>query len=522
MPNLTEIQKIYAGSNLIYPAFPDVTFWLESLTTVVAAYSFTKLKSTNTVCCRIRESGGNTESDIGFNAEHRFNETSAQTFTGLNDGLIVSIEDQSGNGYAAIQPTAAEQPTVIELGEIVRTNGSQPHLRHDLSNDSLNVNLPNNQVYYCIASTWSGITHGNFYTASSGDTKLPFGVDFFDLLILADNSEINTIIPNISNRILDGPYEGYVLKSQLKLTTSYIFSNITEISDSGALWKGSLLNYINFGQGRQNDWISLKLSNPENILNFDIGGKNLKGCVPQHLSTLTNATNVYSSSNWFSGFFPSFSDFSSSSLDTVDFQNNNFLTGDSPNISNSTIKTFYCFSSIRLNGAVVLPSNCARLQYFYLNTCNFSRFSGNIQNCPELLRFYFYNNQIQDNLPILPNLPKLIYIYGFQNQLTGNIPTLVNCPSLTIFRVEDNQLTGVVSGFSVPTTLNNFVAKNNQLSAAAVNEILVAFDTAGKTSGYIDLSGTGNAAPDSSSGGFDGLAAITNLEAKGNWNITTN
>jgi hypothetical protein len=70
--------------------------------------------------------------------------------------------------------------------------------------------------------------------------------------------------------------------------------------------------------------------------------------------------------------------------------------------------------------------------------------------------------------------------------------------------------------------------EDNSMSVTDVNHILVDFDNistnlnpAGWTGTTLDISGT-NAAPDSSSGGFDGIAALSSLTGgTNNWTITT-
>ena len=69
--------------------------------------------------------------------------------------------------------------------------------------------------------------------------------------------------------------------------------------------------------------------------------------------------------------------------------------------------------------------------------------------------------------------------------------------------------------------------QNNNMSAADVNHILVDFATIATNNHprwseiTLNIGGT-NAAPDSSSGGYDGLAAITTLTGSPyNWIITT-
>lgn len=501
------------------PGFPDATFWLKNLTTVVAAYSFTKLKETNTVCCRLR---GATEQDIGFNAENRVDETSALTIS-PSDGFIVNIQDQTGNGYTATQSNTSKQPAIIEAGVVVRTNGSLPHLRHDLSNDALEVNLPNGQTYYCIASTWSGITHGNFYTAASGPTELPFGVDFFDLLILTNNSEIDTIIPLISDRIADGPYEDYYLRVTFHTTGYRTFYGASEFSFAGVQWTGSIFSNFKLGEMKKNQWLALRIANPENIQNFSMPSEGLKGVFPG-LDKLNNVVNIdLAGNNYFTGFFPDMPLTSSSLRRTFAYSSTILIIGDTPNINNSNVYDLRVHSLPRLNGAVILPENCLRLHYFYAYSSALTRLSGSIQNCPDLEIFYINDNEINDDISNLftGSLPALKIVRGYNNQIFGNVPSLANCSKLQNFLCYNNQITGVASDFIVPDTLSVFKMENNLLTVSAVNQILVAFDVAGRTSGMIDLGGTGNATPDSSSGGFDGLTAKLNLETKG-WRVYTN
>jgi hypothetical protein len=65
----------------------------------------------------------------------------------------------------------------------------------------------------------------------------------------------------------------------------------------------------------------------------------------------------------------------------------------------------------------------------------------------------------------------------------------------------------------------NITLYDNLMTAAEVNENLVKIDNDGAINGTLDISGT-NAAPDGTSGGFDGLTAVSNLTGKG-WSITT-
>jgi hypothetical protein len=81
-----------------------------------------------------------------------------------------------------------------------------------------------------------------------------------------------------------------------------------------------------------------------------------------------------------------------------------------------------------------------------------------------------------------------------------------------------------LSGASVYNSL--IIFNDNNMITSDVNHILVDFsgnatyNSAGWSNITLDISGT-NAAPDSSSGGYDGLAAITFLtNSPYNWTIT--
>lgn len=522
MPNLKEIKKIYAGSNLLYPSLPEVDFWMENLTTVVAAYSFIKLKSANTDCCTVRRSSDNTEQLMGFSNNNRLDESAVTNFVGANNGFIASIIDQSGNGYLASQATILNQPEMVKTGVIHKINESLPHARFDLSNDALMVSLPNNTTYYCIASTWSGITHGNFYTASSGQTTLP-EVDFFDLLILTNDSEIATIEPLISDRIIDGSYSDYALRHTFHLEGFKNFTN-NYSGNPGATWKTSLLNNSNFPYAVIDDWILLKLSNPENVTTFNFSGDAFRGVLPQNLHTTSNLSQLYYSSNYLTGFFPSFENITSTNNVLLRFDNTNKFIGDSPSLNGSQVNNLGVYSLPSLNGKIKLPENCPNLRYFYTYNCNFRGFIGTATNCPILEYLYLHNNQITENLDnlITGTLPALTRLYGYSNQIPGNLPSLSAHTNLQSVHLYSNQLTGVASGFAVSNTLSVILLQDNLLTAAAVNEILVAVDVAGRTSGTLNLGGTGNAAPDGTSGGFDGLTALNNIDIVKSWTVTVN
>ena len=160
-------------------------------------------------------------------------------------------------------------------------------------------------------------------------------------------------------------------------------------------------------------------------------------------------------------------------------------------LSDNQMTMFYCYNN-QLTGSIpTLSANTA------------------------LTQFYCYNNQLTGSIPTLSANTALTQFYCNSNQLTGSIPSLSANTALTVFYCYNNQLTGW-SGGTVSATLGEFQAQNNLLTQAAVDAILAAFVAAGRTTGTLNLGGTGNAAPSAA-----GLADKTTLQSRG-WTVTTN
>lgn len=93
--------------SLLLDAYPNAAF----------AYSFRKLRTAYAgSAVRIRESGGNTEQDFGFDGSGNFDSAGAATFIGANSGFITTWYDQSGNGLDVTQTGAASQANYVASG----------------------------------------------------------------------------------------------------------------------------------------------------------------------------------------------------------------------------------------------------------------------------------------------------------------------------------------------------------------------------------------------------------------------
>ena len=103
-----------------------------------AAYSLRKLRTGVTNVVRVRRTGDNIEQD--FTPQEISNGT-LESFCiaggGTEDGRVVAWYDQSGNNTHKIQPTANNQPFIVESGVLLTENG-KPCISKASSTDTTN------------------------------------------------------------------------------------------------------------------------------------------------------------------------------------------------------------------------------------------------------------------------------------------------------------------------------------------------------------------------------------------------
>ena len=76
---------------------------------------------------RVRRSSDNTEQDIGVSGG-LLDTASLLSFCGANNGFIVTLYDQSGNGYDMTQATTSLQPQIVSSGSLITTINGQPSM----------------------------------------------------------------------------------------------------------------------------------------------------------------------------------------------------------------------------------------------------------------------------------------------------------------------------------------------------------------------------------------------------------
>ena len=104
-------------------------------TNIRVAYSVRKLSSTYTGdAIRVRETGFNTETDIGFDANGDLDTAALLAHCASNgEGRIVTWYDQSGNGIDVTQGTADRQPVIVTGNAVVTVNGKPAGYRSTTS-----------------------------------------------------------------------------------------------------------------------------------------------------------------------------------------------------------------------------------------------------------------------------------------------------------------------------------------------------------------------------------------------------
>lgn len=97
-----------------------------------AVLSLRKMVATATTSIRVRRSSDSSELDIGFSGTSL--DTSAlAAFVGGNSAFVTKVYDQTGNGFDAVQATAANQPRIVNAGVL------DPAITFDGTSDSLKI-----------------------------------------------------------------------------------------------------------------------------------------------------------------------------------------------------------------------------------------------------------------------------------------------------------------------------------------------------------------------------------------------
>jgi len=182
---IAPLQKAYLerirGGNYL----PDQQPLLDAYTGAVAAYSLRRASGGYAgSAIRVRRSSDNTELNIGF-AGKGLDTTSLVSFCSGTNGFVTTWYDQSGNANNATQASAANQPQIVNVGNLLTFNGKAA-LSFDGTDDFFTPvgGSSITDFYYIINTTasqylypfYNGGTYGFVATiGSSGGSSAGFG-----------------------------------------------------------------------------------------------------------------------------------------------------------------------------------------------------------------------------------------------------------------------------------------------------------------------------------------------------------
>lgn len=164
---------------------------LEQFPNPALALSLLKISPNATNCIRVREDGGDTETDIGFDSNGVVNSAALASHCGANNGFVVTWYAQEGS-INATQVTQGQQPKIYDgTTGLLLDSDSKPYMQQttgqfmDLSATLDTTNSYITNVYEHDSSDTSLCTYGG--TNDSGGT----------FLFIADSSANTDIQRNV-------------------------------------------------------------------------------------------------------------------------------------------------------------------------------------------------------------------------------------------------------------------------------------------------------------------------------------
>lgn len=182
----------------------------------------------------------------------------------------------------------------------------------------------------------------------------------------------------------------------------------------------------------------------------------------------------------------------------------------------TAVKTVYLFN-VGITGDAPDPAKFTKLTSYKV-TSN-SGLDGNIptfENNSLLTTLQLTSCSLTGSMSSLSHMTSLASLYIRDNEISGKFPDISGCSSLTMVDADTNDFTAY-AGSAIPSSVTTFdlwgaaIASSNE-----IDSILAKLDTAGGSSGTVDLRSGTNAAPSSA-----GLTSKSNLEGKG-WTVRVN
>jgi hypothetical protein len=162
-----------------YKVTPSTTKLLDTYSDSIGAWSVSrKLRTAYTGgCIKVREDGGDTVADIGFDGNGDLDETALLLHCGVNSGFVHTLYDQGTTSNDGVQTTASSQPRIVLNGVVEKSNG-KPAMFFDGVNDYFDCGQLNGgtkpanysvlNVYETYPTGDSEYIYGSFNSGASG------------------------------------------------------------------------------------------------------------------------------------------------------------------------------------------------------------------------------------------------------------------------------------------------------------------------------------------------------------------
>lgn len=174
------------------------------------------------------------------------------------------------------------------------------------------------------------------------------------------------------------------------------------------------------------------------------------------------------------------------------------------------------FASKKLVSSIPSLSLLTGMQFLDLSNNSFTGSIPDLIALTLLSQVRLNGNSLTETIPDLDSFNSLYLFYAYDNLLTGNIPAVPSGGVFTFLDISGNSLTGYTAS-TLGNQLKTIFIDDNALTVSAINDFLVAIDTANYFSGYFDSSGGTNAAPTGA-----GATAKATLTGSKGWTVITN
>lgn len=214
------------GGRLSYYSLPDTYQPLRMLLSTRKANP-----SHSGACMRVRRSNDNAEQDIGFSSND-LNTSSLLSFTGANNGFVVTWYDQGGAGQDFANPTAAAQPQIVSSGSVITDAGGKPAVQFATkrlyrANLFAGRSVSDFTLYcYCRVTTSSAISLASTFLFADLESYNAANVIGFDPLY--NSNTTHWWMPNSTTGLLTASSSGLVGVDVLHTAQAYTNSGGTK------------------------------------------------------------------------------------------------------------------------------------------------------------------------------------------------------------------------------------------------------------------------------------------------------